>query len=319
MEQQPDLTSFGAALRQLRITRKPAVTQRDIANRVGCRLSEVEDWEEGRAYPTPKQFARLRNMVERRLAVYRPALEAKWAEAHTSRVERALAEEDEGHGADEVATFGQKIADLMAQASPPPAAAPPEIAAAETDPRQASTFADALRLARMAARLSQNELAELMGMGSRGDQIDRWERGHSHPLLDNHRKMVELLPVLSHCVSTDRNGDPPLNRRPGGRRRVELKGIGLPTATGTPSAPGDADQALESVARDYAKAVAAVTSAKVALNVARDRLASTQEEAERAVAAAAEAVVAATHAADAASAKAREALAELERRAAGQS
>lgn len=65
---------FGAALRFHRAQRK--MTPRDVADRTGASVQDVEGWETGRLLPNPNQWARLKGMVSHALNQLSPTYHA---------------------------------------------------------------------------------------------------------------------------------------------------------------------------------------------------------------------------------------------------
>lgn len=279
------IDDLGAALRLLRLQRSQQLTVREISHRVGCRESEVVDWEEGRAVPTPRQFARLRNMVDRSIGAFKPLVDGYWRARRESELAAADAEVAPDLAPSEPALNTMRdalaVAMVAPSADPPAAASEPEREWPAGDPRAAETFGEALRRAREAEGISVLDLARLLGVT--GSQVRRWQAGTFMPVASLRQQMLDLFPVLLDAPSTNHGVMSRPGMKPPGRRKVELHGIAAEAAAKAAEAraarrrtrvtPAGIAAGVAAAGERYAAALAKVAELELAARAAQDGIA----------------------------------------------
>lgn len=285
------LVEFGSALRSIRLAQRPQLTIREVARRVGCREIEVLSWEEGASFPTPRQYARLRNMVDGGLRAFRSALDAHWKARNERAIARELGDEETEEQAESPAP-PRPEPDAPATVESPAAAAPAEPPALR--PQDAAEFGEALRRARELEYLTVDEVAELVGVTQ--GAVRQWEVCKHMPTASLKQRLMEVFPILDECASTNANGMMAQNIAPpnGGREAklakanaravAKAKDAAAPrasTAAAPPPPPGLVPVPLEEAGAAYARALAAIGAAEAFLSSARSGLERAEAEASR--------------------------------------
>lgn len=161
-EQAPhERLSFGAALRRFRMQR--GLEQNHIALRVGVSKWDVKRWEREDAYPTSVQY--------KRLCATLPQMKHYEAASHSPRISPA----------------------------PEPPQPPKSEQSAIAQPVESTTiprtFGEALRRARAAESLDQDEVGSLLSVT--GQAVSAWEHDIANPILSHYCELLELFPTLS--------------------------------------------------------------------------------------------------------------------------
>jgi transcriptional regulator with XRE-family HTH domain len=166
---------FHEALDRLRARR--GLSYSELAERTGVSKRDMMAFCKGAGIPTPRQFCRLRNVVFRELAPYREDLEVQWDRAGTADDINEVTDRRE-HTVEDGA--------MLEAAMRTPTLA-----------EDATWFGEALRRARVAEGMSQEELGQLLGVT--GQAVAHWESERNAPVRDSYSKLLDLFPVLARC------------------------------------------------------------------------------------------------------------------------
>lgn len=211
------LSEFGPALAHLRQNRPVhpyALTRREFSNRCSVSESKVVAWEDGTAYPTPDEFAKIKFQL-RPIRAFRPLLEHYWRSRKDAVLQKQIENLDEDD--EPMNSMGEELAVAAAVAANPPIAEPakkPSPRAAPQGqerpwpnghPRDAKTFGEALRLARQHEDLSEAELAEIVEVSTKS--VRQWEDAVFMPVVEMRNRLLDLFPVLIQSPTSNGGGE----------------------------------------------------------------------------------------------------------------
>lgn len=143
-------------------------------------VEHVKSWESGDLVPTPREWARLVNMVYKGLRTH--AMLWRDARARISSPRDADVDFDKATRYAETAQQRREI-DVAAQVDVE-APEPPR-------PEDATTLGEAIRRARIIEGLTQEEVAQLVG--TTDSTVSSWELGATMPVSENFEKLVQLM------------------------------------------------------------------------------------------------------------------------------
>lgn len=195
-----DADSFGLHLRRAR--EQARLTFNDVANRCGVSKETARRWEADELLPTRQELKRICGSIRQmkhHLDAWQKAArvdQGDWDGIVEGAIDSLREPETE-----ELETFGAPGPDL---ASEPP-----------------RTFGEALARLRLREGMTQEELAELMGVAR--SAVSHWEGNNAVPVLDHYERLCDLLPELRIAPEPPtRDTDKPVGN-PGGDDQDETK------------------------------------------------------------------------------------------------
>lgn len=198
------IQTFGHALRFTRM--RAGLSFQQIANNVGARKGDVRRWEKDEAIPTRVQLRKLYSTLKElryytdRLPPVLRVTEEQEFNAEFEKAKKKIGDVAFTNALGPRVTDAEIIAAGVGTLIHSDAWEPPRAAPDEKPPPpfpRALTFHDALRLARLAAGLGQEELGELVGVVAQA--VSHWELGVAVPIQDHYDKLIEVFPHLTRA------------------------------------------------------------------------------------------------------------------------